>query len=137
MGLILILKNQVEQKLLKFLELIFIEIGLLTKLPNSTVQRKKIDPQFILRLENEIFISHIFILKNQYLFFIHISLSVQFSSVAYSCPIVCDPMTCSMPGLPLHHQLLEFTQTHLHQVGNAIQPPHPQLSHSPPATNPS
>ena len=63
MGLIINLKNQVEQKLLKFLELILTEIGLLTKLPNSTVQRKKIDPQFILRLENEIFISHIFILK--------------------------------------------------------------------------
>ena len=63
MGLIINLKNQVEQKLLKFLELILPEIGLLTKLPNSTVQRKKIDPQFILRLENEIFISHIFILK--------------------------------------------------------------------------
>ena len=63
MGLIINLKNKVEQKLLKFLELILTEIGLLTKLPNSTVQRKKIDPQFILRLENEIFISHIFILK--------------------------------------------------------------------------
>ena len=47
--------------------------------------------------------------------------SVQFSSVAQSCPTLCDPMNCSMPGLPVHHQLLEFTQTHVHQVGDAIQ----------------
>ena len=81
MGLIINLKNQVEQKLLKFLELIFTEIGLLTKLPNSIVQRKKIDPQFILRLENEIFISHIFILKKISLCSVFIYL-YQFSSVA-------------------------------------------------------
>ena len=64
-------------------------------------------------------------------------LSVQFSSVAQSCPTLCDPMTRSTPGLPVHHQLLEFTQTHVHQVGDAIQPSYPLLSPSPPAPNPS
>ena len=54
-------------------------------------------------------------------------LFVQFSSVAQSCPTLCDPMNCSTPGLPVHHQLPEFTQTHLHQVGGAIQPSHPLL----------
>ena len=60
---------------------------------------------------------------------------VQFSSVAESCPTLCDPMNCSMPGLPVHHQLPEFTQTHVHQVGDAIQPSHPLSSPSPPAPN--
>ena len=63
--------------------------------------------------------------------------SVQFSSVAQSCPTLCDPMNHSMLGLPVHHQLLEFTQTHLHQVSDAIQPSHPRSSPSPPAPNPS
>ena len=63
--------------------------------------------------------------------------SVQFSSVPQSCPTHCDPMNRSMPGLPGHHQLPEFTQTHVHQVGDAIQPSHPRLSPSPPASNPS
>ena len=61
--------------------------------------------------------------------------AVQFSSVAQSCPTLCDPMDCSTPGLPVHHQLLEFTQTHVHWVGDAIQPSHPLLSPSPPAFN--
>ena len=64
-------------------------------------------------------------------------LSVQFSSVAQSCLTLCDPLNLSTPGLPVHHQLLEFTQTHSHQVGDAIQPSHPLLSPSPPAPNPS
>ena len=64
-------------------------------------------------------------------------LSVQFSSVAQLCPTLCDPMNRSMPGLPVHHQLPEFTQTHVHQVGDAIQPSHPLSSPSPPAPNPS
>ena len=59
------------------------------------------------------------------------------SSVAQSCPILCDPMNCSTPGLPVHHQLPESTQTHVHQVSDAIQPSHPRLSPSPPAPNPS
>ena len=63
--------------------------------------------------------------------------SVQFSSVAQSCPTLCDPMNRSTPGLPIHHQLLEFTQTHIHRVGDTIQLFHPLLSPSPPAPNPS
>ena len=59
--------------------------------------------------------------------------SVQFSSVAQSCPTLCDPMDYSMPGLPAHHQLLEFTQTHVHWVGDTIQPSHPLSSLSPPS----
>ena len=54
--------------------------------------------------------------------------SVQFSSVAQSCPTLCDPMNHSTPGLPVHHQLPEFTQTHIHRVSDAIQPSHPLLS---------
>ena len=57
--------------------------------------------------------------------------SVQFSSVTQSCPTLCDPMDCSMPGLPVHHQLPELTQTHVHRVGDAIQSSHPLLSPSP------
>ena len=59
----------------------------------------------------------------------------QFSSVAQSCPTLCDPMDCSTPGLPVHHQLLEFTHTYVHPVSDAIQPSHPLLSPSPPTFN--
>ena len=62
--------------------------------------------------------------------------SVQFSSVAQSCLILCDPMNRGIPGPPVHHQLPEFTQTHVHQVSDAIQPFHPLSSPSPPAPNP-
>ena len=58
-------------------------------------------------------------------------------SVAQSCPTLCDPMNLSMPGLPVHHQLPEFTQTHVHRVSDAIQASHPLSSPSPPAPNPS
>ena len=61
--------------------------------------------------------------------------SVQFSSVAQSRPILWDPMDCSTPDLPVHHQFPEFTETHVHWVGDAIQPSHPLLSPSPPAFN--
>ena len=61
----------------------------------------------------------------------------QFSSVAPSCPTLCDPMNCSTPGLLTHHQLPEFTQTHVHWVGDAIQPSHPLSSPFPPPPNPS
>ena len=62
--------------------------------------------------------------------------SIQFSSFAQSCPTLCDSMNCSTPGLPVHHhQLPESTQTHIHWVGDAIQPPHPLSSPSPPALN--
>ena len=60
---------------------------------------------------------------------------VQFSSFAQSCPTLCDPMECSMPELPVHHQLPGFTQTHVHWAGNAIQQSHPLLSPSPPTFN--
>ena len=61
------------------------------------------------------------------------SLQTPISSVGQSCPILCDPMNCSTPGLPVHHKLLELAQTHVHQVSDAIQPSHPLLSSSPPA----
>ena len=60
---------------------------------------------------------------------------LQFSSVAQSCPTLCDPMDCSMPGLPVHHQLPEPTQTHVHHVGDAIQSSHPLSSPSLPTFN--
>ena len=61
----------------------------------------------------------------------------QFSSVTRLCLTLCNPMNCSTPGLPVHHQLPEFTQTHVHQVGDAIQPSHSLSSPFPPAPNPS
>ena len=64
-------------------------------------------------------------------------ISVQFSSVTQSCPTLCNPMNRSTPGLPVHHQLPEFTQTHVHGLNDAIQPSHPLSSPSPPALNPS
>ena len=66
---------------------------------------------------------------------LYFSNSVQFSSVTQSCPTLCDPMNRSTPGLPVHHQLPEFTQTHIHRVGDAIQLSHPLSSPSPPAPN--
>ena len=62
---------------------------------------------------------------------------LQFSSVTQSCPTLCDPMNCSTPGLLVHHQLREFTQTHVHRVSDAIQPSHPLSFPSPPVPNPS
>ena len=59
----------------------------------------------------------------------------QFSSVAQSCPSLCEPMDCSTPGLPIHHQLPEFTQTHVHRVSDAIQPSYPLSSPYPPPLN--
>ena len=68
---------------------------------------------------------------------VHSQREIQFSSVAQSCPTLWNPMNCSIPGLLVHHQHPEFTQTHIHRVGDAIQPSHPLLSPSPPAPNPS
>ena len=70
---------------------------------------------------------------------IYISFQVffQFSSVTQSCPTLCDPMNHSTPGLPVYHQLSEFTQTHVHRVGDDIQPSHPLSSPSPPTPNPT
>ena len=62
---------------------------------------------------------------------------IQFNSVAQSCLTPCDHMNSSRPDLPVHHQLLEFTETHAHRVSDAIQPSHPLLSPSPPTLNPS
>ena len=73
-------------------------------------------------------------IKNQWLYN---TVSVQVSSVAQSCPTLCDPMNRSTPGFPVHHQLPEFTQTTVHRVRDAIQPSHPMLSPFPPAPNPS
>ena len=70
---------------------------------------------------------NIFLVKNTVLELVH------FSSVAQSCPTLCDPMACSTPGFPVHHQLPELTQTHVHWVGNAIPPSHPLSFPSPPA----
>ena len=67
--------------------------------------------------------------------FLQIYLLIQFSSVAQSCPTICDPVNHSTPGLPVQHQLPEFTQTHIHRVGDAIQPSHPLSHPSPPAFN--
>ena len=64
-----------------------------------------------------------------------LSSSLQFSSAAQSCPTLCDPMDCSTPGPPVHHQLPEFTQTHVHCASDAIQPSHLLSSPSPPAFN--
>ena len=61
----------------------------------------------------------------------------QFSSLTQSCQTLCDPVNRSTPGLPVHHQLPEFTQTHVHRFSDAIQPLHPLSSPSPPAPNPS
>ena len=61
--------------------------------------------------------------------------SVQFSSVTQSCSTLCNPIDCSTPGLPVHHQFPELTQTHVHWVGDAIQPSHPLSSPSPPTFN--
>ena len=64
-----------------------------------------------------------------------IEMYIQFSSVSQLCLTLCDPMNCSTRGLPVHHQLPEFTQAHVHLVSDAIQPSHPLLSPSPPALN--
>ena len=74
---------------------------------------------------------NIFAIRSQIWYKVGISQSV--SSVAQSCPTLCDPMDCSTPGLPVHHQLPELAQTHVHQVSDAIQPPHPLLSPCPSA----
>ena len=79
---------------------------------------------------------HCKIFKEQVLMLVYkVDSSVQFSSVAQLCPTLCDPMNRSTPDLPVYHQLLEFTQAHVHWVGDAIQPSHPLSSPSPPVFN--
>ena len=80
-------------------------------------------------------LSNFFIFQSQRCSFSYVSWSVQFSSVAQSCPALCDPMGCSTPGFPVHHQLPELIQTHVHRVSDAIQPSHPLSSPWPPALN--
>lgn len=77
-----------------------------------------------------------FFSNHDYFIPLYLSFFSSFSSVAQSCPTLCDPMNCSMPGLPVHHQPLEFTQTHVHWVSD-IQPSCPLSSPSAPAPNPS
>ena len=84
----------------------------------------------------EIIIMYMYIVYNMRTIYIykHVCISsFQFSSVTQSCPTLCDPMNYSTSGLPVHHQLLKFTQTHVRWVGNAMQPSHPLSSPSPPA----
>ena len=81
-------------------------------------------------LFDSIFLLFFFLLLRHFLLYL-----VQFSSVAQLCPTLCDPMDCNMPGLPVHHQPPEFTQTHVHRVSDAIQPSHRLSSSSPPAFN--
>ena len=95
-------------------------------------------------LYSSVYSCHLFLVSSSSVLCLNITFSiksssflVQFSSVAQSCPTLCDPMNCSTPGLPVHHQLPEFTQTHVHQVCDAIQPSHLLSSPSPPAPNPS
>ena len=76
-------------------------------------------------------------LRSQVLLSLHFAGYQSVSSVAQSCLTLCDPMDCSMPGLPVHHELPEFTQTHVHLIGGAIQPSHPLSSPSPLTFNPS
>ena len=77
------------------------------------------------------------ILQRSAFFMVHLSHPyIQFSSVSQLCLTLCYPMNCSTPGLPVHHQLLELTQTHVHRVSDAIQPSHPLSFPSPPAPNP-
>ena len=76
-------------------------------------------------------------IDNKKIVYCHTGDSHQFSPVAQSCPTLCDLMNRSTPGLPVHHQLPEFTWTHVHRVGDAIRPSHPLPSPSPPAPNPS
>ena len=81
-------------------------------------------------------LSYIKLILTQCTFINPNSSTVQFSSVAQSCLTLCNPMNCSTPGLPVYHQLLESTQTHVHRVGDAIQPSHPLSSPSPPVLFP-
>ena len=119
-------------------------------IPKTTEKRRTKPPKISTRkeiikiraeiIEKEMKETIVKINKTKSLFFEKIKLtklSVQFSSDTQSCPTLCNPMNCSTPGLPVHHQLPEFTQTHVHRVGDAIQPSHPLSSPSTPAPNPS
>ena len=95
------------------------------------------DPSIFHNLESRFkFMSiELIMLSNHFILCCPLSSSGQFSSVTQLCPTLCNPMDCSMPGFPVHHQLLDPTQTHVHWVGDAIQPSHPLSCPSPPAFN--
>ena len=95
---------------------------------SSLLQHKQISPEILIYRGSKICLKSAFGTR-------HIINIIQFSSVAQLCLTLCDPMNSSTLGLPVHHQLLEFTQTHVHRVGDAIQPSHPLSSPSPPAPN--
>ena len=92
---------------------------------------------FDLHFPNDVRLNVLILYICRVLYILYTYISVQFSSVPQLCPTLCDPMNCSMLGLLVHHQLPEFIQTHIHPVGDAIQPSHPLSSPSPPALNPS
>ena len=129
--LIVLFKSSIPLLIFCLLLLSFIERGVL----------KSHTSEFYFSLKISVFISCI--LKFSYLMnwpfyqydWFSISGKIQFSSVTQSCPTLCDPMDCSMPSFPVHHQLPELTQTHVHQVSGVIQPCHPPLSPSPPTFN--
>ena len=102
----------------------------------AKTQAIQLNPGFCSLLDTSCSIFQIFTSPFHFPFSVSLS-SLQFSSVTQSCLTLCDPMNRSTPGLPVHHQLLEFTQTHIHRVSDAIQPSHPLSSPSPPAHNPS
>ena len=108
------------------------------RMPGSFVLHYLLDFLKFLSIESAMLSSHLILcsLPSSFAFNSHTSVS-SVSSVAESCPTLCDPMNRSTPGLPVHQKLPEFTQTHAHRVSDAIQPSHPLSSPSPPAPNPS
>ena len=100
---------------------------------NGLVQIKV--PKYFTRKYILIIFSIQYLIKILYMEYRIALLEYQFSSVTRSCLTLCNPTNCNTPGLPVHHQLPEFTQTHVHRVGDAIQPSHPLSSPSPPALN--
>ena len=102
---------------------------------STKVINLKLSQHYQLLTFKKIYITEVQFIYNVLL--LYYSDSVQFSSDAQSCPTLCNPMNRSTPGLPVSHQLPEFTQTHVHQVSDAIQSSHPLSSPSPPAPNPS
>ena len=109
-------------------------------LGNKTYILKNI-PESLFTIENSVVLksntlfSNLIKTNTSFSFFIYFVISVQFSSVTQLCPTLCNPMKHSMPGLPVHHQLLESTQTHAHRINDAIQPSHSLSSPSSPALN--
>ena len=109
----------------------------LNLIPNHQSLCHKDSPRLKKKLESEITLISLKNIRLLSVIFQEIKTVLQFSSVSQSCPPLCDPMNHSTPGLPVHHQLPESTQTHVHWVSDAIQPSHPLSPPSPPAPNPS